>query len=59
MNSRRTQLLILAEGRQDEVFLRRFLMAIGRFERRQIYAEVGPKGRGAGSSSSASDTPIL
>src|SRR5206468_3111559 len=48
MNNRRAQLLILAEDRQHEVFLRRFLMAIGRFDRRQIDSEFAPSGRGAG-----------
>lgn len=40
--------MILAEDRQHEVFLRRFLTALGGFERRQFTAEIGPRGRGAG-----------
>jgi hypothetical protein len=45
--SRRVQLVLLCEDRQQEVFARRFLNAIG-WETRSMRVEKAPAGRGAG-----------
>jgi hypothetical protein len=48
MGSRRVQIVILAEDRQHDVFLRRFLKAIGKADERQIRTVPFPAGRGSG-----------
>jgi hypothetical protein len=48
MGSRRVQIVILAEDRQHDVFLRRFLKAIDKADGRQIRTVPFPAGRGSG-----------
>jgi hypothetical protein len=48
MDSGRVQVVILAEDVQHDVFLRRFLKAIGKADHRQIRTPPFPAGRGCG-----------